>query len=109
MSSMLLGGAKRHNHRVPSLLNLLFNFGPGHSIKVQCRHLIPPNPAKPELTIDDLGTKLFPRLRSEKVAPAGQLSKPKLELQLYNRDKPEITNLIADTPGPDLNLYESGR
>jgi hypothetical protein len=59
---------------------------------VQCRHLIPPNPAKPELTIDDLGTKFFPRLRSEKEAPSGQLSKPKLELQLYNRDKPEITN-----------------
>jgi aspartyl-tRNA(Asn)/glutamyl-tRNA(Gln) amidotransferase subunit C len=31
--------------------------------------------------------KLFPRLLSEKEAPAGQLSKPKLELQLYNRDK----------------------
>jgi hypothetical protein len=26
------------------------------------------------------------------VAPAGQLSKPKLELELYNRDRPEITN-----------------
>jgi hypothetical protein len=26
------------------------------------------------------------------MAPAGQLSKPKLELQLYNRDRPEITN-----------------
>jgi hypothetical protein len=26
------------------------------------------------------------------VTPAGQLSKPKLELQLYNRDRPEITN-----------------
>ncbi len=35
---------------------------------------------------------LFPSLRSEKVAPAGQLSEPKLELQFSNRDKPEITN-----------------
>ena len=35
---------------------------------------------------------LFPRLRSEKVAPAGQLSMPKSELQLSNPDKPEITN-----------------
>jgi hypothetical protein len=38
------------------------------------------------------GPKLFQRLRSEKVAPARQLSEPKLELQLSNRDKPEITN-----------------
>jgi len=37
---------------------------------------------------------LFPRLRSEKVAPAGQLSMPKLELQMPNPYKPklEITN-----------------
>ena len=40
----------------------------------------------------NLGTKLFPRRCSEKVAPAGQLSEPKLELQLSNRDKTEITN-----------------
>jgi hypothetical protein len=39
-----------------------------------------------------IGTKLFPRLRSEKEASAGQLSKPKLEQQLSNRDRPEITN-----------------
>jgi hypothetical protein len=26
------------------------------------------------------------------MAPAGQLSKPKLELELYNLDRPEITN-----------------
>jgi hypothetical protein len=77
------------------------------------------------------------------VAPAGQLSMPKPELQLSNPDKLEITNykhqisnkfqititksqirpkanclefvicylkfLIADTPGPDLTLNESGR
>ena len=35
---------------------------------------------------------IFPRLRSEKVAPAGQLSMPKVELQMPNPDKPEITN-----------------
>jgi hypothetical protein len=35
-----------------------------------------------------IGTKLFPRLRSEKVAPSGQLSEPKFELQLSNRDRP---------------------
>jgi hypothetical protein len=29
---------------------------------------------------------------SKKVAPAGQLSEPKLELQLSNRDKTKITN-----------------
>jgi hypothetical protein len=28
----------------------------------------------------------------EKVTPAGQLSMPKLELQMPNPDKPEITN-----------------
>jgi hypothetical protein len=71
------------------------------------------------------------------VAPAGQLSMPKPELQLSNPDKLEITNykhqititksqirpkanclefvicylkfLIADTPGPDITLNESGR
>jgi hypothetical protein len=64
-----------------------------------------PNPDKPGLNIEDLwyrfalsfllksivrqiGTKLFPRLRSGKVAPAGQLSEPKLELQLSNQGKP---------------------
>ncbi len=36
--------------------------------------------------------KLFPKLHSEKVAPAGQLSESKLELKLSNRNKPEITN-----------------
>jgi hypothetical protein len=35
---------------------------------------------------------LFPELCSEKVAPAGQLSEPKFELKLYNRDRSEITN-----------------
>ena len=35
---------------------------------------------------------LFPRLRSEKVAPEGQLSMPKLEPQVSQPDKPEITN-----------------
>jgi len=35
---------------------------------------------------------LFPRLRTEKVASAGQLSMPKLKLQIPNPDKPEITN-----------------
>ena len=28
----------------------------------------------------------------EEVASAGQLSEPKLDLQLYTRDRPEITN-----------------
>ena len=35
---------------------------------------------------------LFPRLRSEKVAPEGQLSMPKLEPQVSQPNKPEITN-----------------
>jgi hypothetical protein len=35
---------------------------------------------------------LFSRLRSEKVALAGQLSMPKFELQMPNPDKAEITN-----------------
>jgi len=48
-----------------------------------------PNPNEPE---SKKGTMLFPRLRSEKMAPVGQLPEPKLELQLSNRDKPEITN-----------------
>jgi hypothetical protein len=42
--------------------------------------------------IHNLDSKLLPRIRSEKVAPSGQLSEPKLELQLFNRDKTEITN-----------------
>jgi hypothetical protein len=36
--------------------------------------------------------KLFPRRRPKKVAPAGRLSMPKLELKMLNPDKPEITN-----------------
>ncbi len=42
--------------------------------------------------------KLFPRLRSEKEAPAGQLSMPKPELQLSNPNKPEITNYKHQIP-----------
>jgi hypothetical protein len=38
-----------------------------------------------------LDTKLFQRLRSEKVAPVGQLLMQKFELQMPNLDKPEIT------------------
>jgi len=35
---------------------------------------------------------LFPRLRLEKVASEGQLSMSKLEQQMPNPDRPEITN-----------------
>ena len=35
---------------------------------------------------------LFPRQRTEKVALKGQLSMPKLELQMPISNKPEITN-----------------
>jgi len=35
---------------------------------------------------------LYPRLRSEKVTSEGQLSMPKLELQMPDPDNPEITN-----------------
>jgi len=38
------------------------------------------------------GPKLFPRLHSKKVVPAGQLSMPKLGLKMPNQHKPEITN-----------------
>jgi hypothetical protein len=41
-----------------------------------------------KLNKTNLTIKTFPRLHSEKIAPSGQLSMPKLELQLYNRDKP---------------------
>jgi hypothetical protein len=37
-------------------------------------------------------TKLFPRPRYEKAAPAGQLSMPKSELKMPNPYKPEIAN-----------------
>jgi len=38
--------------------------------------------------------KLFPRIRWEKVAPAGQLSKPKLELQMPKPDNPGNNKLF---------------
>jgi hypothetical protein len=38
--------------------------------------------------------KLFPRLRSGKVAPVGQPLMPKLELQMPNPNKSEITNYL---------------
>jgi len=45
-----------------------------------------------ELSSSSSGTRLFLRLRSKKVAPAEQLSMPKLELQMPNPYKPEMTN-----------------
>jgi hypothetical protein len=38
------------------------------------------------------GFNLFPRQRSEKAAPAGQLSMSKLELQMADPNRLEITN-----------------